>query len=135
MSWSKAPGHHHLLINVNGTPKGQTVPADAQHLHFGKGQTETELKLAPGSYYLWARLGSQGRIMNGLQPDQRLPGTGVRVMPLEEHKLLQARASDSTDNSSRVNTAVATDRVARLTADERRIRSCRDGEHATMRNA
>ncbi len=45
-------GHHHLLINVNGTPKGQTVPADAQHLHFGKGQTETELKLAPGTYRL-----------------------------------------------------------------------------------
>lgn len=45
-------GHHHLLINVNGTPKGDTVPADAQHLHFGKGQTETELKLPPGVYKL-----------------------------------------------------------------------------------
>ncbi|MDO9315812.1 MAG: DUF4399 domain-containing protein [Burkholderiaceae bacterium] len=45
-------GHHHLLINVEGTPKGDTVPADAQHLHFGKGQTEAELKLAPGVYKL-----------------------------------------------------------------------------------
>ena len=45
-------GHHHLLINVEGPAKGETIPADAQHLHFGKGQTETELKLAPGSYKL-----------------------------------------------------------------------------------
>ena len=45
-------GHHHLLINVEGPAQGETIPADAQHLHFGKGQTETELKLAPGTYRL-----------------------------------------------------------------------------------
>ncbi len=45
-------GHHHLLINVDGPAKGATIPADAQHLHFGKGQTETELKLTPGTYRL-----------------------------------------------------------------------------------
>ena len=45
-------GHHHLLINAAVIAKGDVVPADAQHLHFGKGQTETELKLAPGSYTL-----------------------------------------------------------------------------------
>jgi hypothetical protein len=45
-------GHHHLLINVEGPAKGEAIPADAQHLHFGKGQTETELKLAPGTYRL-----------------------------------------------------------------------------------
>lgn len=45
-------GHHHLLINVDGPAQGAAIPADAQHLHFGKGQTETELKLAPGTYRL-----------------------------------------------------------------------------------
>ena len=28
------------------------VPADATHLHFGKGQTETMLKLTPGKHTL-----------------------------------------------------------------------------------
>jgi hypothetical protein len=45
-------GHHHLLINAEPVKQGESVPFDAQHLHFGKGQTETEVKLAPGTYVL-----------------------------------------------------------------------------------
>jgi hypothetical protein len=45
-------GHHHLLINQGSIKAGQTIPADDTHLHFGKGQTGTELKLAPGQYTL-----------------------------------------------------------------------------------
>jgi hypothetical protein len=45
-------GHHHLFINHGSIKAGEVIPADESHLHFGKGQTETELKLAPGSYQL-----------------------------------------------------------------------------------
>lgn len=45
-------GHHHLIINGGPVPKGQVIPADPQHLHFGKGQTETTLTLAPGRHQL-----------------------------------------------------------------------------------
>lgn len=45
-------GHHHLLVNGRPIVKGQAVPADANHLHYGKGQTETELSLAPGEHTL-----------------------------------------------------------------------------------
>ena len=45
-------GHHHLLINRESLAAGQAVPVDEAHLHFGKGQTETELKLEPGTYRL-----------------------------------------------------------------------------------
>jgi hypothetical protein len=45
-------GHHHLLINAAPVKAGEPVPFDEQHLHFGKGQSETELKLAPGNYVL-----------------------------------------------------------------------------------
>lgn len=45
-------GHHHLLINGGWIEKGQLVPADETHLHFGKGQTETKLTLEPGEYNL-----------------------------------------------------------------------------------
>ncbi|MCB1900785.1 MAG: DUF4399 domain-containing protein, partial [Rhodocyclaceae bacterium] len=46
------PGTHHLIIDGQPAPKGTVVPADATHLHFGKGQTETMLKLTPGKHTL-----------------------------------------------------------------------------------
>ena len=45
-------GHHHLLINADNVKAGDVVPTDEHHLHFGKGQTDAEVKLAPGSYVL-----------------------------------------------------------------------------------
>lgn len=45
-------GHHHLLINAEGVKAGEVVPANETHLHFGKGQTEAEVKLVPGTYLL-----------------------------------------------------------------------------------
>lgn len=49
---AKGTGHHHLLINAAPMPEGTPVPFDESHLHFGKGQTETEVTLAPGRYKL-----------------------------------------------------------------------------------
>ncbi len=48
----KTQGHHHLIIDGAPIPAGQVVPADATHLHFGKAQTETKLKLEPGKHTL-----------------------------------------------------------------------------------
>jgi len=45
-------GHHHLLINETFIEQGSTIPADQNHIHFGKGQSETELNLSPGTYKL-----------------------------------------------------------------------------------
>lgn len=45
-------GHHHLIINGDSMKAGEAIPADEKHLHFGKGQTETEVKLPPGQYKL-----------------------------------------------------------------------------------
>jgi hypothetical protein len=45
-------GHHHLLINAAPVKAGEVIPADETHIHFGKGQTETEVKLQPGTYTL-----------------------------------------------------------------------------------
>ncbi|MCB1894334.1 MAG: DUF4399 domain-containing protein [Rhodocyclaceae bacterium] len=45
-------GHHHLIIDGEAIAEGSPVPADDQHRHFGKGQTETTLTLAPGSHTL-----------------------------------------------------------------------------------
>ena len=45
-------GHHHLLIDVDVPLLDQPVPADERHLHFGKGQTEATMTLAPGKHQL-----------------------------------------------------------------------------------
>jgi len=45
-------GHHHLIVDGQPVPMGTAVPADKTHLHFGKGQTETELSLPPGKHTL-----------------------------------------------------------------------------------
>jgi hypothetical protein len=45
-------GHHHIIINGTHIEEGKVVPADEQHIHFGAGQTETELDLKPGKYTL-----------------------------------------------------------------------------------
>jgi Domain of unknown function (DUF4399) len=46
-------GHHHLLVNrtlpLNFT---EALPFNDQYIHFGKGQMETVLTLAPGTYTL-----------------------------------------------------------------------------------
>ena len=45
-------GHHHILIDIPAVADNSVIPADAQHKHFGKGQTETELTLPPGEHTL-----------------------------------------------------------------------------------
>lgn len=45
-------GHHHLLVNLDSVAAGQVIAFDDVHIHFGKGQTETEVKLPPGTYKL-----------------------------------------------------------------------------------
>lgn len=46
-------GHHHLLIDAKGLPPlDQPIPADATHVHFGGGQTETTITLTPGQHTL-----------------------------------------------------------------------------------
>jgi hypothetical protein len=45
-------GHHHLIIDGSFIEKGQMVPKDETHIHFGKGQIADTLELAPGPHTL-----------------------------------------------------------------------------------
>ena len=45
-------GHNHLLINQMSVAKGDSVPFDDQHKHFGAGQSETMITLPAGQYKL-----------------------------------------------------------------------------------
>jgi hypothetical protein len=60
---TKHTGHHHLLIDVKELPAaGQPIPMDANHMHFGKAQTEATIKLPPGKHTLQLELGDSGHI-------------------------------------------------------------------------
>jgi hypothetical protein len=45
-------GHHHLLIDVGLPDLDRPIPADDNHRHFGGGQTEAVIELAPGEHSL-----------------------------------------------------------------------------------
>ncbi|MGI9289642.1 MAG: DUF4399 domain-containing protein, partial [Gammaproteobacteria bacterium] len=45
-------GHHHLLIDVPAPDLSLPIPADENHLHFGKAQTSATVELAPGEHTL-----------------------------------------------------------------------------------
>ncbi len=56
-------GHHHLLVDLVELPAaGSPIPADEQHIHFGGGQTETTLELAPGKHTLQLIMGNQNHV-------------------------------------------------------------------------
>ena len=64
-------GHHHLLVDVADLPPDNLpIPNDANHRHFGLGQTETELTLTPGQHTLQLVLGDALHIPH--QPPVRL---------------------------------------------------------------
>ena len=56
-------GHHHLLIDTEAPADlGAPLPSSDKIMHFGKGQTETTLHLAPGKHTLQLLLGDQNHI-------------------------------------------------------------------------
>lgn len=52
-------GHHHLIVDAPTPALDTLIPADANHIHFGKGQTETTLNLPPGKHTLQLVLADQ----------------------------------------------------------------------------
>lgn len=55
-------GHHHLLVDTELGDPSAPLPSDANHLHFGKGQTETAVELPPGQHTLQLVLGDANHI-------------------------------------------------------------------------
>jgi len=57
-------GHHHLFVDVDQFPDpALPMPSDANHIHFGGGQTETTLDLAPGKHTLQLVFGDAKHMM------------------------------------------------------------------------
>lgn len=50
-------GHHHLIIDAPLPPFDQEIPSDKNHLHFGAGQSQAIIELAPGKHTLQLLMG------------------------------------------------------------------------------
>jgi hypothetical protein len=57
-------GHHHLLVDTGMPALDQPIPKDANHVHFGKAQTEGQVELAPGQHTLQLLLGDSNHVPN-----------------------------------------------------------------------
>jgi hypothetical protein len=55
-------GHHHLMVDAPLPPLDQPIPPDFNHLHFGGGQTETQLTLPPGEHTLQLLLADESHL-------------------------------------------------------------------------
>jgi hypothetical protein len=55
-------GHHHLMVDAPLPPFDQPIPPDFNHLHFGGGQTETQLTLPPGEHTLQLLLADESHL-------------------------------------------------------------------------
>ncbi len=56
-------GHHHLLIDVTDGPAlDKSLPVDANHKHFGGGQTEATVELSSGKRTLQLIMGDKNHI-------------------------------------------------------------------------
>lgn len=55
-------GHHHLIIDAELPPADLPVPKSDKYLHFGGGQTEISLELAPGRHTLQLLLGDHNHV-------------------------------------------------------------------------
>ena len=55
-------GHHHLLVNTPVPPLDEPIPADENHIHFGAGQTQTEITLPRGRHTLQLIMGDHAHV-------------------------------------------------------------------------
>ena len=63
-------GHHHILLDRPNIGEGEdgadefefNLPADENHIHYGKGQTEAVLELTPGKHTIQLVLGDKDHI-------------------------------------------------------------------------
>jgi hypothetical protein len=78
-------GHFHLMVDASCVPRGQTIPEDGNHLHFGDGSTQTELDLPPGEHTLCLQAGDGGHAALELTDEITVtvaePGGGIGGQP------------------------------------------------------
>ena len=71
-------GHHHLIVDAGLPPLDQPIPSSDQYRHFGGGQTETRIELAPGEHTLQLLMGDHRHVPH--RPIVASPRITIRVV-------------------------------------------------------
>ncbi|MDR5778900.1 DUF4399 domain-containing protein [Caballeronia sp. LZ065] len=69
---TEGTGHHHVLIDGKPLPKGTVIPANDTSLHYGKGQTEADIRLPPGDHTLTLQFGDGAHRSYGPEMSQTI---------------------------------------------------------------
>jgi hypothetical protein len=86
-------GHHHLLIDAPMPALDEPIPSDANHLHFGRGQTEGDVVLSAGEHTLQLLLGDSKHIPHN--PPVASPVLHVHVDPASVAEARTPAANDA----------------------------------------
>ncbi len=62
-------GHLHIIVDADCAAAGQVITKDDAHLHYGQGQLQAELELAPGAHTLCLQAADGAHVA--------LPGAGM----------------------------------------------------------
>jgi Domain of unknown function (DUF4399) len=82
-------GHHHLLIDTSQPPLDREIPSDANHLHFGLGQSEAKLELTPGPHTLQLLIGDYQHVPH----DPPIMSPQIHVIAVERKSAAAASAA------------------------------------------
>lgn len=63
-------GHFHVIVDAGCTPEGEGIAKDADHVHFGKGQTAGAIYLEPGVHELCLEVGDGVHAALGISATQ-----------------------------------------------------------------
>jgi hypothetical protein len=74
-------GHHHIIIDTASDAEGTVVAKDEQHQHYGQGQTEATLMLAPGEHTLHLQFADGIHRSYGPKLEQTLKITVAEGLP------------------------------------------------------
>ena len=83
----KTSGHHHLLIDdpQGYIETGMVSPADATHIHYGKGETEATITLTPGKHKLSLQFANGAHLSYGKEMSASITvnvqGAGTETAP------------------------------------------------------
>lgn len=98
-------GHHHLLVDTELPALDREIPSDFNHLHFGRGQTEVELSLAPGEHTLQLLMGDHEHVPH----DPPVMSDRIRVRVVADGSVASAAPPQATTGGGRARTTSPND--------------------------
>jgi hypothetical protein len=93
---NEGAGHFHLMIDVGPVESGETIPNDAQHLHYGDGSARDVLDLEPGEYELTLQMGDGAHTALPLTDTRTITVDGESSISLDAPEDGAEFASDET---------------------------------------